>query len=439
MKQTDLFTANRQIHPITDECAVTFTHSSGLTVCVLEKPLHTYYALLATPFGAIHRKVSIDGKKLTLPDGTAHFLEHKLFDCPDGTDAFGQFAALGCDANAFTTYLYTAYLFDCTDRFEEGLETLLRFVTTPHFTKESVAKELPIIGEEISADLDAPAELLYNDILKAMYDKHPVRRHILGSRKSIAKITPELLQLCHGAFYHPSRLTLCVSGKTTPEAVAAVCDKVFPAHQPLPPPPTAEYLSIDEPATVSKPHTVRKMRVSQPTVALGIKLCPHEGEDIPQTAAALEVLGCLLFGESSRLSHRLYKDGLISAPLSFEATFNASFGHLIVFANSDQPDRVLDALKKELDEFASFTEEDFLRYKRLELGDLFQSMDSTEEYASDYLAHRMEGSDLFAYADKLASLTPETVTALTRRLQNKQARAEALILPYARHRKEHST
>lgn len=437
MKQTDLCAAKRQVHPITDECAVTFTHSSGLTVCVLEKPLHTYYALLATPFGSIHRSVKIDGKKITLPDGTAHFLEHKLFDCPDGSDAFGQFAALGCDANAFTTYLYTACLFDCTDGFEEGLETLLRFVTTPHFTKDTVAKEMPIIGEEISADLDAPAELLYSDILKAMYAKHPVRRHILGSRRSIAKITPDLLNRCHDAFYHPAHLTLCVSGKTTPEAVAAVCDKVFPADRSLPLPPAVEFLPIDEPIAVCKARTVRKMQVSQPTVALGIKLCPQEGEDIPQTAAALEVLGCLLFGESSRLSHRLYKDGLISAPLSFEATFNDSFGHLIVFANSDEPNRVLSTLQKELDEFATFTSEDFLRYKRLELGDLFQAMDSTEEYASDYLAHRMEGSDLFTYADRLASLTPETVTALTRRLQNKQARAEALILPYARHRKEH--
>ena len=178
------------------------------------------------------------------------------------------------------------------------------------------------------------------------------------------------------------------------------------------------------------------MRVSLPTVAFGIKLCPTKGEDIPQTAAALEVLGCLLFGESSRLSHKLYKDGLISSPLSFEATFNQSFGHLIVFANSDEPDRVLDALKNALDEFTAFATEDFLRYKRLELGDLFQSMDSTEEYASDYLAHRLEGSDLFTYADKLASLTPETVTALTCRLQNPQARAEALILPYTRPRKE---
>lgn len=425
------------VHPLTGERAVTFTHSSGLTVCVLEKPLHTYYALLATPFGSVNRTVKIDGKKITLPDGTAHFLEHKLFDCPDGSDAFGQFAALGCDANAFTTYLYTACLFDCTAGFEEGLETLLRFMTTPHFTKATVAKEVPIIGEEISADRDAPAELLYNDILKAMYVNHPVRRHILGSRRSIAKITPELLQLCHDAFYHPTRLTLCVSGKATPETIESVCDKVFPPSKPQHPAPKIEFLQAEEPIAVCKPRSVRKMRVSQPTISLGIKLCPQMGEDVSQTAAALEVLGCLLFGESSKLSHKLYKDGLISSPLSFESTFNDSFGHLIVFANSDEPEQVLSELKGALDGFSAFSDEDFLRYKRMELGDLFQSMDSTEEYASDYLAHRMEGSDLFTYADKLASLTPETVTALIRRLQNPQARAEALILPYARHRKEH--
>lgn len=420
------------VHPLTGEQSVTFTHSSGLTVCILPKPLHTYYALLATPFGSVHRSVQINEKSITLPDGTAHFLEHKLFDCPDGSDAFEQFAALGCDANAFTTYLYTAYLFDCTEHFAEGLEVLLRFVTSPCFTKESVAKELPIIGEEISADRDAPAEVLYNDILRAMYVTHPVRRWILGTKQSIGKITPELLHLCHSAFYHPACLTLCVSGRITPEEISSVCDRVFPPDLPFSQPPKIAFLSEQEPLTVCKPRTVRKMRVSQPTVALGIKLMPLPDENIPQTAAALEVLGCSLFGESSPLSHKLYQEGLISSPLSFEATMNPSFGHLIVFANTDHPEEVLAALHGSLDEWKGVSEDEFLRYKRLELGDLFQSMDSTEEYASDYLAHRMEGSHLFTYADLLSALTPETVTPLVHRLQNPHTRAEALILPPAR-------
>lgn len=416
-----------EIHPLTDERAVTFTHASGLTVCVLEKPLHTYYALLGTNFGSIHRDVKIDGIRYTLPDGTAHFLEHKLFDRPDGSDAFAQFAAIGADANAFTTYLSTACLFDCTERFEEALEVLLRFVTTPHFTKATVAKELPIIGEEIAADRDSPAETLYGDILKALYQKHPVRRAILGSRGSIAKLTPELLTTVHRAFYHPARLTLCVAGRVSPEEVEAICDRVFAA--PPPPPPTVDHLPPREPAAVAKPRFVRRMNVSQPTVALGVKLLPEPGEDVPHTAAALEVLGCLLFGESSALSHRLYREGTISASLSYEATVNDSFGHLIVFANTDHPEETLAALKSAIADFTRPDPEDFLACRRMELGDLFRSLDSTEELASDYLAHRMEGSNLFAYADALSALTEADVSALARRLQTPTHMAEALILP----------
>lgn len=416
-----------EIHPLTDERAVTFTHSSGLTVCVLEKPLHTYYALLGTNFGSVHRDVKIDGVRYTLPDGTAHFLEHKLFDLPDGSDAFANFAAIGADANAFTTYLSTACLFDCTERFEEGLEVLLRFVTTSHFTKETVEKELPIIGEEIAADRDSPAETLYGDILKALYKNHPVRRAILGSPSSIAKLTPELLTTVHRAFYHPARLTLCVAGQVSAEEVEAVCDRVF--SRPLPPAPAVEYLPVKEPVEAAKPRTVRTMSVTQPTVALGIKLLPDADEEIPKTAAALEVLGCLLFGESSALSHRLYREGIISSTLSFEATVNKSFGHLIVFANTDHPEETLAKLKTALAEFTSPDPTDFLACRRMELGDLFQSLDSTEEYASDYLAHRMEGSNLFAYADALSALTPADVAALARRLQFPNLTAEALVLP----------
>ncbi|MBQ8383198.1 MAG: insulinase family protein [Clostridia bacterium] len=416
-----------EIHPLTDERAVTFTHASGLGVCVLEKPLHTYYALLGTHFGSIHRDVKIDGVRYALPDGTAHFLEHKLFDLPDGSDVFTKFAAIGADANAFTTYLSTACLFDCTERFEEALEILLRFVTASHFTKETVAKELPIIGEEIAADRDSPAEVLYNDVLKALYKNHPVRRPILGSRSSIAKLTPELLTTVHRAFYHPARLTLCVAGQTTAEAVARICDRVFP--DPLPPPPAVELLPAREPAAVCKARTVRKWNVTQPTVAFGIKLLPAPDEDVPRTAAALEVLGCLLFGESSALSHRLYREGTVSGSLSFEATMNDSFGHLIVFANTDHPEETLAALKSALNGFETPSPEDFLACRRMELGDLFRSLDSTEEFASDYFAHRMEGSNLFAYADALSALTTADLTALADRLKDPTHMAEALILP----------
>lgn len=414
-------------HPLTDEQVISFTHSSGLQVCVLEKPLHTYYALLGTHFGSVHRDVIIDGTRHSLPDGTAHFLEHKLFDLADGSDVFARFAALGADANAFTTYLSTACLFDCTENFDEALEVLLRFVTSAQFTAESVEKELPIIGEEIAADKDSPAEQLYSDILKALYQKHPVRRAILGSRSSIAKLTPELLTRVHRAFYHPSRLTLCVAGQVSAQQVLQVCDKVF-ADADLPP-VKADLLPIKEPETVCKARSIRRRNVTQPTVALGIKLLPAADENIPRSAATLEVLGCLLFGESSALSHRLYRDGIISGSLSFEATMNDSFGHLIVFANTDYPDQALTALRAALTAFSLPSDEDFLACRRMELGDLFRSLDSTEEFASDYLAHRMEGSHFFAYADALSALTPQDILQFASRLQDPTHMAEALILP----------
>ncbi len=416
-------------HPLTHQVAQTVVHSSGLQIVLLNKPLHTYYALLATPFGSVHRRVKIDGVTYTLPDGTAHFLEHKLFDLPDGSDAFAHFAAFGADANAFTTYLSTACLFDCTEHFSEALEVLLRFVTTAHFTPETVEKELPIIGEEIAADKDSPAETLYSDILRALYKTHPVRRPILGTPASIAKLTPKLLATVHAALYHPAHLTLCVAGQAQLAEVLAVCDRVFPPDQPLPPAPQVEFLPVCEPRAVAGARTQRRRAVTQPTVALGIKLPPVDDADLPHTAAALEVLGCLLFGESSPLSHRLYREGIISSTLSFEATANHSFGHLIVFANTDHPEEALEAIRQALFDYASPDPTDFLACKRMELGDLFRMMDSTEELASDYLAHCMEGSHLFAYADALSALTSEDISALAQTLKDPAAIAEALILP----------
>ncbi len=421
-----------ELHPLTGERAYTFTHRSGLTVCLIPKPMKTYFALLGSRFGSIHRKFLLDGKEISLPDGTAHFLEHKLFENEDGEDALEKFGRIGADSNAFTTNLSTAYLFDCTERFEEALEILLTFVTHPYFTQQTVEKELGIISEEIAADRDSPGEVLYDLILKALYVRHPIRRPILGGRHSIRQITSELLHLCHKAFYQPANLILTVSGNLQPEEIVRICDRCLSEQPERAPFKVPVCLPINEPAAVCKAHTEKKMSTAQPMVAFGAKLTdiPQAPMDRTKLAAALEVLGCLLYGESAPLSHRLYESDLISLPLTYEAAMNDSFAHLIAFASTDQPDSTVEALREALITLPDrLTEADFLRCKRMELGDLFKSLDSTEEIAINQFAYLLDGSSLFSYADALTALTLDDVRRLAAALSIPQASASAAVLP----------
>ncbi|MBQ3490938.1 MAG: insulinase family protein [Oscillospiraceae bacterium] len=170
----------------------------GLSVAVLPRPgFSKKLCYLVADCGAIHTKFTMDGKDFDAPAGIAHYLEHKLFDMPD-RDVTEEFARLGAVPNAFTGYDMTAYYFSCAEHFGENLSLLLEFVTTPYFTEQSVAKEQGIIGQEIDMNRDNPDSRLFELLMAAMYKVHPIHTPILGTKDTIAQITPQVRRIFTG-------------------------------------------------------------------------------------------------------------------------------------------------------------------------------------------------------------------------------------------------
>ena len=210
-------------YPELDEVLYRDSLPNGLQIAVVpRRGFEKKIAYLVTGFGSIHTSFTLDGTDYTVPGGVAHYLEHKMFELPGGRDVSGEFAALGANVNAFTSYDMTAYYFSCTQEFDRALRLLLEFVSTPYFTQESVEREQGIIRQEIDMNLDSPDSVIFDRLMEIMYANHPVRVPILGTEDSIREITPEILEICHRAFYHPSRMLLCVVGDVEPEKVRAV-------------------------------------------------------------------------------------------------------------------------------------------------------------------------------------------------------------------------
>ena len=186
---------------------------NGLQVYVVEKEDYSSaYALFGTRYGSVDTVFSRDNENFTaVPEGIAHFLEHKLFESEDG-DAFTRYAETGAYANAFTSFDRTCYLFSCSDNFEKNLDILLDFVQNPYFTEQTVKKEQGIIGQEIRMYEDSPSWRVLFNMLSAMYQNHPVRIDIAGTVDSIAKIDANLLYECYNTFYHPSNMFICIAG-----------------------------------------------------------------------------------------------------------------------------------------------------------------------------------------------------------------------------------
>ena len=194
-----------------------FKHKSGLTVIFYPKKGYSKtYAVIATNYGSIDNTFIPfgQGETITVPGGIAHYLEHKLFEGED-KNAFERYAKTGANANAFTSFDTTAYLFSCTENFEESLEILLDFVYSPYFTKENVDKERGIIGQEIRMYDDNSDWQVFFGVLQAAYHNHPLKDDIAGTIDSIEKITPELLYSCYNNFYNPSEMEICLCGSSS--------------------------------------------------------------------------------------------------------------------------------------------------------------------------------------------------------------------------------
>ncbi|MFR1803348.1 MAG: EF-P 5-aminopentanol modification-associated protein YfmH, partial [Faecalispora jeddahensis] len=244
-------------------------HPSGLRIFVYPKEgSNSTYAIFGTRYGSVDTSFrrSDEQEVSTVPEGIAHFLEHKLFESEDG-DAFARYAKTGASANAYTSFDMTCYLFSCTENVYESLEILLDFVQSPYFTEQTVQKEQGIIGQEIRMYDDDPQWRVMFNLLKALYHHHPVKIDIAGTVESIAEITPEYLYRCYHTFYNLNNMALCVAGNIDPERVLELCDKMLKPSEPT----QVERIFEEEPAGVVQDRVEQKLSVTIPLFQLGFK------------------------------------------------------------------------------------------------------------------------------------------------------------------------
>lgn len=322
---------------------------NGLNVNVVTKPgFRLSYAVFATNYGGAHRRFSLGGKMHATPAGVAHFLEHKMFDMPDGDNALSVLSANGAQPNAFTSSGMTAYFFDCTSGFEENLRMLLKFVSTPYFTQETVDKEQGIIGQEICMVEDNPGYVVYNRLMRMLYEFNPIRDQVAGSIESIAEITAETLYNCHKAFYAPSNMTLCVAGDCDPEEIFAIADELLPREKAEIPKADIGQPESEKPI---RSYNEEQMEVSAPQYLIGAKVTPaRDGDALLRQKIVAQLALRTVFGTSAKFYNRLYSEGVLNRDYDYEIDYTAGTATIMLGGESSDPQRVLREINAELAE-----------------------------------------------------------------------------------------
>ena len=416
-----------------DEKYYTFKHKSGLEVFVFPKKMTTSYAIFATRYGAVDNKFkhANDTEYTVVPDGIAHFLEHKMFECEDGVDAFEKYAKTGGNANAFTGNNLTAYIFSSTENFEGNLEVLLDFVTHPYFTEATVQKEQGIIGQEIKMYEDHPGVRMHRELMKALYKKNKMRIDVAGTVESIAEITAETLYKCYNIFYNLRNMTLCVCGDVTPESVEAICDKILVEAEPFTIVRDTE--DEDEPREVYIKRTVCKLDVAKPLFTIGIKdtSIPADPKERAKKAYATEILDEILFSQSSEFYNTLYNQNLIAQDLSNGCEIGKNYSFNVISSESSDPDKVysmfVDYIERVKNE--GLDKEAFELSKRTVYASNIKSFDSVEDIGNNFIFNYFEGIDILDTPEIINSITYEYVTELLNESFKEEYYALSIIEP----------
>lgn len=386
-------------------------HPSGLKILVMPKENYaSSYAIFATKYGSIDTMIQMqDGSFKEMPEGTAHFLEHKLFESED-LDAFERFAKTGASANAYTSFDRTGYLFSCSANFKKNLEILLDFVQNPYFTQATVEKEQGIIGQEIDMYKDVPDwEVMFN-CLRTMYHNLPVRIDIAGTQESIAQITAETLYGCYDNFYNLHNMVLAVAGNVSVDEVIEAADKVLkPVEGKM-----AQRKIIDEPKEVVDNYVEEKLSVATPQFMFGFKESWDAPERTTREEISMEILLDMLSGQSSELYKRLFDGKLINNSFGFEYFTGFGYSCVLFAGESSDPKKVAEEIVKEIKRFrkTGFDEVTFERTKKKLYGRMIMGMNDVDGIANNMAVSYFAGEDIFADFEIYKTITLDDVTEL---------------------------
>ena len=386
-------------------------HHSGLKICVYpKKGYKSAYAIIGTNYGSVNTRFRVDGgQEITVPDGIAHYLEHKLFESEDG-DAFAKYAKTGANANAYTSFEKTCYLFSCTSNFEESMEILLDFVQSPYFTAETVAKEQGIIGQEIKMYDDSPSWRVMFNTLVGMYQKHPVRIDIAGTVESIADITAEKLYDCYNSFYNLHNMFVRVAGNVTVDQVMEIADRMLKPCEKH----TVESIFEDEPYEVGEKYVEQKFPVSIPMFNLGFKERMGSKPFSSQQIAYYEIMLEAIASNSNDMYNELLDKKLVNSSFGYERMEGPGYACVLFGGESRDPKAAAEIIIKHITKAKQegIPQDVFERAKRSVYGAVVSGLNSTSNIANTIIDLEFSGRELFDYIDAAAGATLEDVTAM---------------------------
>ena len=401
---------------------------NGLTIMVIpKKNTQKKYVIWGTEFGSIDNHFYLDGKEIKVPNGIAHYLEHKLFEQENGKNSLDVLSSLGVEANAYTTNNHTAFLFEATDNFYEALDEFMNYVQSPYFTDENVEKERGIIGQEIMMYNDYPDWKVYMNAVEAMYKDNPIKVDVAGTVETIADIDKHKLYTIYNAFYKPDNMLLVLTGNFV---VEDILEEVKKRIKPTEKNHTTKRIYPIEQEEIVKDYIEDYKDISNPIFIIGYKDKVDEKNQVKKDLA-IETICNIIIGKSSKLYQKLYEEGLISNEFSYNYEYAKTYAHILIQNVSNNPKKVIEEFENEVDFYLEhgFDEVDFERIKNKIYGEYVKEYNNISNIADEFLGNYFKGINPFNFLDECSVLDKEYVETVFKEVFKKEKKVVSIVFP----------
>lgn len=400
--------------------------SNGIKVMVIPKKTQKKYIIWGVNYGSIDHKFMVGDKEITVPDGIAHYMEHKLFEQENGTNSLDVLSSMGVNANAYTTNNHTAYLFeDSNEKFYDALDEFMNYVQNPYFTEENVEKERGIIEQEIMMYDDYPDWKLYMNAMKAMYYKNPINIDVAGTKETIAKITKDTLYDAYNAFYTPDKMAIVICGDFEPEKVISEMEKRMTLQNQA---NKVKRLYEEEPEEIVKDRAEGEMNISMPLFMIGYK-DNSSCENQIKKDLALDMIFNILIGDSTQLYQGLYEQGILQSEPTFIYENSKTYSHVLIQGQSQQYDEVIQKMEDGIENLKQNGIEDsqFERIKKKLYGEFVKSYNDAGNIATSFLQNYFRNINPLDYFEEFQSLDKEYTVQILNEVFQKDKKVVSIV------------
>ena len=397
------------------------TLDNGLKVYICQKKgFGKKIGMFGTKYGSVVNDfVDITtGKRIKVPDGIAHFLEHKLFE-KEGENALDLFSKMGVSSNAYTSFDQTVYFFETSEKFEESIAMLVKLIKEPYFTDENVQKEQGIIGQEISMYDDDPTFMVYFNALRAMYQKNPVRIDIAGTIESISHITKELLYTCYNTFYSPQNMFFLVVGDVDVDKTIDVIEENIKKYEnKVDTNAKIEKFSEEEPKEIAQKEIIQKMEIYLPQLCIGYKLDLAKNEEIVRNEIIVSIISDMYFSKQSDFFEKEYNSGKINGFIDMQYEGSDTFSHVIISTTSTD----IEGIEKDILEYINqikntpIDKELFGVIKRKKIGEAILSSDNLNVSYRRVIDSILDDTNVYADMEILKNINENDIKEFLNKL-----------------------